>query len=380
MTGKRIAIIIVAVLTVFAQFGCAKKEYSTLTRTVFSSGIVFSASVCGGESEKALEKMSAVIDEIGASVNAEDENSYVSRFNQAGANENVEVDEHTYFLAVEAKRLYEQTEGAFNVALSPLSSAWGVDVKGINAYAYTGSQPSELPSLAEIETLKESANLSLLTAKEEDGKYYLTKSNPSLTLDLGGIAKGYCTDVCRDVAKEYKVTSALIQLSGNLFLIGENENSKTEQKKWGVGVNNPRAENSDRYVCGFYDGDCGIATSGDYERFYSYGYESGRKVKVCHIIDGSSGMPVGVEYDEQNGEYKNASEYVISATVKGESSMLCDVYATAVCVLGLEKGRALLKSVGYEAIIFTSNKKCSIVGEFELDESVNLYKTEYQLV
>lgn len=375
----RIATIITALLLALAPVGCLEqKEYESLTRTVFSSGIVFSASVRGGDAKAALNEMSALLDEVGASVNASDESSYVARFNASGANERVEVDHHTYFLASEAKRLYEQTDGAFNVALGKLSTAWHVDVNGINAYGYSSAQPESLPEYATLTALSQSTDLSSLFATQEDGKYYLTKTIASLTLDLGGIAKGYCTDACRAVAVKHGAESALINLSGNIALIGKNLSSGGN---WGIGVNNPRTEVSpDRYVCGFYDADCGIATSGDYERRYFYDYGDGEKLRVCHIVSGKTLCPVGVKYDASTGKYESERGYVISATVRGESAMLCDVYATAVCVLGLDRGREFLNSVGYSGILFTSDEKCAVVGEFALDENTTLYRTGYERV
>lgn len=53
---------------------------------------------------------------------------------------------------------------------------------------------------------------------------------------------------------------------------------------------------------------------------------------------------------------------MISATVVGESSMLADAYATAVCVMGLTDGAAFLEEKGYAGVIFTSDGRMKIVG------------------
>lgn len=378
---ERTAILIMTTMLAFASVCCSgKKEYKSLTRAVFSSGMLFTASVCGDNAQNALDEMSELLDAVGASVSVKDENSCIARFNAAGDNEKIEVDRYAYYLACEAKRIYEQTDGAFNIALGVLSVAWNVDIDGINAYGYGSAQPNALPEKTELETLANGCKLDALECSEENGKYYLKKTEPSLTLDLGGIAKGYCTDACRDIAIKNGAESALINLSGNIALVGKRLTEETT-KDWGVGVNNPRIENSsERYVCGFYDADCSIATSGDYERRYFYDYGDGERVRICHIINGKTLLPVGVEYDETTRRYKSSASYVISATVRGESAMLCDAYATAVCVLGLENGIRLLNEVGYDGIVFTSDGKYAVVGEFELDESTTLYKTEYSAV
>lgn len=199
----------------------------------------------------------------------------------------------------------------------------------------------------------------------------------SLTLDFGGIAKGYCVDKLKRIATENGVKSGIISISGNLYLIGKNESGDTS-KKWGVGVNNPRrtATEPDQYVCGFYESDASVVTSGDYERCYDYLVTADQKIKICHIIDGRTLMPIGVKRNA-DGTYVQSSDYVISATVIGESSLVCDAYATAVCVLGIDDGAKLLRDNGYEGIIFTADKKYLVVGETEMADSITLYKTAY---
>ena len=87
-------------------------------------------------------------------------------------------------------------------------------------------------------------------------------------------------------------------------------------------------------------------------------------------------MPIGIAYDETAAKYVQ-TPHVISATIVGESSMLCDAYATAACVLGGEKAAEFLGKEGYRALIFTSDGKFAKVGEFDFSENETLYKTEY---
>ena len=76
------------------------------------------------------------------------------------------------------------------------------------------------------------------------------------------------------------------------------------------------------------------------------------------------------------GDRYEETAHVISATVIGASSMLCDAYATAVSVMGLEAGAAFLESAGYRGIIFTSDKRMKTVGEVKLydPQTYNGYK------
>ena len=197
-------------------------------------------------------------------------------------------------------------------------------------------------------------------------RYFLKKTTDGVTLDFGGIAKGYCVDLLKSIAQQDKVDSALISISGNLMLIGNNNDTKTE---WRVGVKHPRPKEQ-QYVCGLTISDRSVVTSGDYERFYKYD-----GLRINHVINPLTLCPVGIDYD--NG-YKQSNSFVTSATIVGESSLLCDAYSTAVMVLGATEGAAFLQSVGYSGIIFTSDYKYVVVGELSFISSQTAYKTEYE--
>lgn len=379
-TRKLLSIFFGALLTIGLCCSCSPSGYATKTQTVFSSGLVFSASVMGGKSQASIDEMLAFLDEADVSLNMNRTDSLISKFNGLKAGEKLKADKHLFTVAKAALELYRKTDGAFNPALNSLSEAWNVDANGINRYAYGDAKPESLPEPSELNKLASRSVGDGYECLEENGEYYLLKSADGLELDFGGIAKGYCVDVCRDIALNCGVTSALIKISGNVMLIGDYFDGKSD-RAWGIGVINPRKkdENSARYVCGFCrNGDVSVVTSGDYERCYDYSYDGGETVKICHIIDGSTKMPLGVRYDEESGRYKNARSYVISATVMGEKSMIADAYSTAVCVLGLEKGAKLLADNGYDGIIFTSDGKYKIVGDVELSEKETLYINEYE--
>ncbi len=370
---KKIVSLIMIITTLFAFVGCEKRYYR-VESTVFSGSMVFSATLYGGKEKAAATEMKAFLAQADGIFNVNVAASELSRFNESKANVDVEVSKHLYDVAMAAKEVFVQSNGAFNPALGAISAAWGVDVNGIMRYCYGGEQMSALPTEAELEEMRATTDLSSLELKEAAGKYYLSKTDERLTLDLGGIAKGYCADELNKIARSYDVKSAILAVSGNLMLVGNN----AEGKKWSVGVTNPRPEKSpDQYVCGFYESDVSVVTSGDYERFHTFG-EGNDSVRICHIIDGRTLLPIGVERTAVG--YKNADSFVVSATVIGDSSLLCDAYATAVCVMGVQEGVSFLTERGYKGIIFTSDGKYAVVGEMEMAESATLYLTAYEKV
>ena len=380
---RKLFAIVISALCAGLCVSCSGGAYVTETQTVFSSGLVFSVSLKGGNERAAIDEMLDFLSEVDKSVNINRSDSLLSGFNALSEGQRREVDYHAYKLAEAAQEIYYETDGAFNAALSGVSAAWGVDIAGINRYVYgNGSvtQPPSLPGKEQLSELMGFTDMSGYSCYTSGGKYYLEKQLTELKLDLGGIAKGYCADKCREIALKNNVESALIEISGNVMLVGDFFDGKA-YRPWGVGVINPRSVDitSPQYVCGFYrSGDATVVTSGDYERCYNYYYDGGAGVKICHIIDGARLMPVGVEYDEAAGRYKNSDSYVISATVIGENSMLADAYATAVCVMGAERGAEFLKAKGCDGIIFTSDKKYVAVGDVDFTDTETLYLTEYE--
>lgn len=349
--------------------GCSK-GYETFSSVVFSSGMTFEASLYGGSPESATNEMLELFDAVDKAVNVSRSDSYLSNFNAASAGVSVQVDAITYYLTQKSTEAYLQTGGAFNPALGSISKAWGVDNDGIKKYAYGDSKMESLPSYDYLTSLADTTDMTAaLTVFESDGKYYLEKSIDGFTLDFGGIAKGYCADECKRIALKHGITSGVIKISGNVMLIGDYIVG-SQNRAWGIGVVSPRGYG---YVCAFDKrGTVTAVTSGDYERCYFFGDDN---LRVCHIIDGSTLMPIGIGLTD--GVYSQLNSYVISATVIGESSMLADVYSTAICVMGAEAGYNFVTEKGYEAIIFTSDKKRIISPSLLLKDGYTEY-TEYQ--
>ena len=95
-----------------------------------------------------------------------------------------------------------------------------------------------------------------------------------MKIDFGGIAKGYTSGRIADIYRECGVTSGLINLGGNVQVVG----TKTDGSKWRVAVQSPEAE--DDYLGILSTADRAVITSGGYERYFE---QDG--MKYHHIID-----------------------------------------------------------------------------------------------
>jgi len=315
------------------------KYYSVL------GDLYMSISYYSGTDSGAYDIATALDNEI----NPDIPTSYVARFNAMQAGE-IEVSKSVYDLVKMSKQLCSLSGGAFDITLSDLSKLWKVDHKSLENYA-----PNEFPLLPSYEeVVSVNSTMDKIDAREENGKYYLSKTVDNAKIDLGGIAKGYLTDLVQAKLDANGVKSAVIDVSGNLHLLGNKYEESGNKSDWKIGVNNC-FNNDGSYLCGIMPNkDSAVITSGTYER----GYEKDG-VKVNHVINPHTKMPVGVMYD---GAYLNSLDYVTSVTVIGNNGALCDAVATAVCVMGITQGAQLIEDLQLSAIIVTADKKYKTVG------------------
>ena len=141
-----------------------------------------------------------------------------------------------------------------------------------------------------------------------------SRSFAPLTLDLGAVAKGLAVDMAARELEPFQ--DFAIDAGGDLYLGGLNE----QGEPWSVGIRHPRMDGE--LITSLRISNQAVCTSGDYER-------------GAHII--------------------GAAQNVASATVVASGAMLADALATAVFVLGPEKGLDLLNRLGVDGMIVTSD-------------------------
>ena len=150
-------------------------------------------------------------------------------------------------------------------------------------------------------------------------------------IDLGGIAKGYIADRVADYLREAGVTSAIINLGGNLYCLG----TKPDGSNFQVGIQYPyQQENISIATVEVHD--LSVVTSGVYQRYFE---EDGKLYH--HILDTKTGYPV--------------ENTLLSVSVLSSSSVDADALTTTCFALGLEKGMALVDSLPNVYAIFVTD-------------------------
>lgn len=340
MTRRFALLLLAAALTLsLAACGGEKNE----TRTVYAMDTVMNLSAGGKNAAHALAQAEETLHTLDTAVLSRTaEGSALYRLN-AAAGETVEfgADDELAALIETALSLSRATNGAFDPTLAPVLDAWGFT--------------------KEKKRVPEEDELSSLLARTGTDKVALEKTADGCTvtllsgaqLDLGGIAKGYAADVLRAELTRAGITSAVLDLGGDVCVLGK----KSDGSAWRVAVKDPQDTGS--YLGVLEAEDAFIVTSGVYERYFE---ENG--VRYHHIIDPATGRP--------------AESALVSVTVVCESGAWADALSTACFVLG-EDGALTLRdalrargTAEFELILVTDDGRVvytdGLAGSFTANE------------
>ena len=163
-------------------------------------------------------------------------------------------------------------------------------------------------------------------------------TDPWVTIDLGGIAKGYIADRTIGLLKRRGATSGVINLGGNVVCLG----NKPDGSAWNVGLRAPVPSGGSLQAALFASVPVrgkSVVTSGVYERAF---VRDGRVLH--HILDPRTGKPAETD--------------VLSVTVIADKSLDADGYTTALIVMGADQALTFAEqSPSIEAILLTTNAR-----------------------
>ncbi|MFI3258323.1 MAG: FAD:protein FMN transferase [Spirochaetales bacterium] len=239
----------------------------------------------------------------------------------------VAVSPETFNVLQTALYYAKATDGAFNPAIGPLVKLWGID-----------TDAAQVPTQEQIAEVLELCNWQDVHLYEENTpegditKPHVFLAKPGMSLDVGGIAKGYVADELAKILPEYGVQNAVIDLGGNIYALGKNQTGEL----WKVGIKNPFNSTGTPAIRVDVENNS-IVTSGIYERFFE---RDG--IHYHHLLDSKTGYPVN------NG--------IMSVTIISPSSMTADVLSTGVFVMGKEKGMDFLRSVNQKGFYIDTEK------------------------
>lgn len=303
-----------------------------MQKNFFAMNTYNTVTVYGDIPTDILDETEQMLKDLESMWSVTDAQSEIFAVNHAGGNP-VEVSGETAELLGYALEMCRKTDGALDISLYPVLTAWGFT---------TGEY--HIPSDQEL------AEKMQLTGYEEislSGSAITLP--PSFEIDLGAVAKGYACDLLTEFLTENRVSSAILSLGGNIRAIG----SKPDGSAWNISVQHPEAGDS----LGILSlTDSSIVTSGAYERYFTG--EDGKR--YGHILDPKTGKP--------------AESGLTSATIIGSDSRMCDALSTAIFVMGLDKATDFWQeNGGFDMLLVTDDGEIYLTegleGSFTLEEN-----------
>tara|TARA_R100001440_G_scaffold4434_1_gene10047 strand:+ start:3558 stop:4559 length:1002 start_codon:yes stop_codon:yes gene_type:complete len=274
-----------------------------------------------GDSETEAKRISQRVfdefDRIDAQMSRYRERSELSAVNREAAEHPVVVSSGLFRVFEKAQEVSELSDGAFDISF------------GSVGYLYDFREKKQ-PTAEEVQQHLPEINYRDIELNKAERSVSFRKAG--LLTDMGGIAKGYSVDRGIAILKSEGIRHARLSAGGDMYLLGDKRG-----RPWVVGVRDPRQAAKNAVVLPVSN--VAISTSGDYERFFID--EEGNRVH--HILSPKSGRPV---------------EGIQSVTIIGNDTLTTDGLSTAVFVLGVEKGLAMINKLdGIDAIIIDSDRK-----------------------
>ncbi|MEX1042973.1 MAG: FAD:protein FMN transferase [Pirellulaceae bacterium] len=276
-------------------------------------GTVYSVKIPVGK-ETSPQAVKESVDEVLAEVNRQMstylDDSEISRFNQAAADQWFEISPEFYQVLKLSQEISKTSSGAFDVTVGPVVNLWrfGPD-----------KSRTEPPSEEEITAGRKLVGYQQLTLQADPPA--VKKSQAEIYVDLSAIAKGYGSDQVARKLDELGFDAYLVEIGGEVVAKGIKPNGDP----WRVGVEKP-SEGARELQAVVPLRDIALATSGDYRNFHVY---DGKR--YSHTIDPTTAKPV--------------THDLASVSVLAKTCAEADAWATALLVLGPSQGYNLAEQL-----------------------------------
>ena len=307
---------IFTIITMAIFSGCQLKSSQPVSRTAFYLDTVITVTlydVTPSDGEKLLEDCMALVESYENLLSKTVEGSDVWNINHS-AGAPVAVHEDTACLLSTALTYAKQYNGMVDPSIGTLSGLWD--------FGDTGEHLVPAPEeIARALSHVSYENISL------NGNQ-VTLTDPETRIDLGFIAKGYIADRLKEFLLSQDVSSAIINLGGNVLTIG----TKPDGTPFQVGIQKP-FDSRGATALVLTVSDSSVVSSGNYERYFELDH-----VLYHHILSTRDGYPVDSGLSQ--------------VTILSENSVDGDALSTLCFILGYEKGYALIESLPHVDAVF----------------------------
>lgn len=321
--------------------GLADEPYD---RTEFLLGTVANIRVYNEGKEDALDKAFDRVQELDEWFAMQNPESEISEVNRQAGIEPVAVSDEVFHVMERALYYAEESDGSFDPTIGVVTSLWGI-----------GQDYAAVPEDDELAEALEVVDYRLIELNEEDQTVYLQEEG--MVLDLGAIAKGYITDEAARVLVEEGVNTAIIDLGGDIVVVGNS--TRGEDEAWNVGIQNPYGERGD--ILGMVPvSDRAIVTSGIYERLIRDGDN-----EYHHLMDTETGYPI--------------DNNISGISIIADNAMDADALANIAFALGVEAGLEYVNSLDGVDVIYITNER-EVFASDGISETVQINDTDFEKI
>lgn len=325
---KKLCILILCISIILNLSSCVndKKQYYEKSNILMDTVVTLSA--YGENSREAVEESFKRLSEIDEMASSNINTSDVCKINNSSGKDYVEVHPEILKMIETSIKYSKLSNGAFDITIGPIINLWGI-----------GTDNERLPSEEEIKAKLPLVGYDKISINKDNNSVMLKEQG--MSIDLGGIAKGFAADEVLKIYKKYNIENGLINLgSSSIYALGKNK----DNNNWSVGIQHPRSEDPNEYMGVIKLSNESLSTSGDYERYFIKDNK-----RYHHIINPKTGYPV------DNGVI---SDTIVIDNDIPDSGMLADVLTTTVFALGSEEGLKLINNLsGVSCEITTSDYK-----------------------
>jgi len=287
--------------------GCEAQQTTSASLSGETMGttyhVTISTNVSLSDSEVIQKDIDGLLLKVNDTFSTYIESSEVSQLNQYRGEEGQTKSDDFIEVLLEALRISEATQGAYDITVGPLVNLWGFgpDFKA-----------DDIPNDMDIEQALGDIGYQDVIVNQESNN--VKKLNEAIYIDFSSIAKGFGVDKVAELLESKGYKNFMVEIGGEMRVRGVNP----QGNNWRIAVEKP--DSSVRAIHRVINvTNTAIATSGDYRNYFE---KDG--VKFSHTINPRTGRPV--QHD------------LASVTVLTKNSVTADAWATAFMVLGDKKG------------------------------------------
>ncbi|WP_300356286.1 FAD:protein FMN transferase [Fusobacterium sp.] len=323
--------IIFLLLLISMFIGCGKEKISNekkYTEERFLFGTYIQMIVFSENKEKAENAMNAAfekIDELDRKYNSKTKNSIIYNLNHSNERE-VKLDDEGIMLFNEVKKIYDMSNGKYDVTISPLLDTWGFDKNG----------RENIPSNQEIQDALSVIGFDKVIIDNDK----LILNNSVKEIDTGSFLKGYAVEKAKEILEENGIKNGFISSISSIATIG----GKADGTPWKIGVQNPSDLEKILGIVEVENKSLGI--SGDYQTYVEI-----KGKKYHHIMDKNTGYPV---------EDKKL------VVVICDSAFQADMYSTAFFNMNIEEVLKKAELLNIDVLIVTNMGDIKTTKSFKL--------------